>query len=402
MTILLSLTKALVMNIDFSKAFDKVDHGVLLHKLLDLKIKGEVGSWIAEFLSRQRQFVRVQSHESSMSDVISSVPQGTVLGPALFLILMLDINAGVKSNIICFADDTRLLRAIKSDQDIAILQDDLVCVYNWAITNNMKFNDSKFQYINFNCSKESIPRKYLDPSKNIINKTKQVQDLGITLSANCEFKAHINNVVKKCYKLSGWILRTFMSRDRMTMLTLWKALVLPRLDYCSQLWSPSKAGEINTLENIQRQFTRYIDNLNGCSYPERLKSLHLYSLERRRDRYTIIYLWKILEGKVPNLTNPIKATYSTRRGRSCVINSVPRGNAGSLLYNSFRCKAVRLFNCIPRDVRNASQCSVNIFKSKLDAFLNNLDDIPGRPEGENSLVKTVERWRRTLRVGPAK
>ena len=146
--------------LDFSKAFDKVDHGVLLHKLLDLKIKGEVGSWIAEFLSRRRQFVRVQGHESSMSDVISSVPQGTVLGPALFLILMLDINAGVKSNIICFADDTRLLRAIKSDQDIAILQDDLVCVYNWAITNNMKFNDSKFQYINFNCSKESIPRKY--------------------------------------------------------------------------------------------------------------------------------------------------------------------------------------------------------------------------------------------------
>ena len=110
---------------------------------------------------------------------------------------MLDINAGVKSNIICFADDTRLLRAIKSDQDRAILQDDLVCVYDWAITNNMKFNDSKFQYINFNCSKESIPRKYLDPSKNIINVTKQIQDLGITLSVNCEFKAHINNVVKK-------------------------------------------------------------------------------------------------------------------------------------------------------------------------------------------------------------
>ena len=106
--------------------------------------------------------------------------------------------------------------------------------YNWAISNNIKFNDSKFQYINFNCSlKESIPRKYLDPSKNIINVTKQVQDLGITLSANCEFKAHINNVVKKCYKLSGWILRTFVSTDRMTMLTLWRSLVLPRPDYCS-------------------------------------------------------------------------------------------------------------------------------------------------------------------------
>ena len=108
---------------------------------------------------------------------------------------------------------------------------------------------------------------------------------------------------------------------------------------------------------------------------------------------------KILEGNVPNLTYPIKVTYSKRRGRSCIINSVPRGNAGSLLYNSFRWKAVRLSNCIPRGARNVSQCSVNILKSKMDTFLNNLDDIPGRPEGKNSLVKTVERW--TLRVGPA-
>ena len=80
-------------------------------------------------------------------------------------------------------------------------------------------------------------------------------------------------------QLSGWILRTFTSRDRMTMLTLWRSLVLPRPDYCSRLWSPSRAGEINTLENIQRQFTRHIDNLKGCSYPERLKSYILLKEE---------------------------------------------------------------------------------------------------------------------------
>ena len=84
------------INLDFSKAFDKVDHGVLLHKLLDLKLKGEVGSWIAEFLSRPRQFVRVHGHESTTSDVISSVPQGTVLGLAFFLILMLILLPGSK------------------------------------------------------------------------------------------------------------------------------------------------------------------------------------------------------------------------------------------------------------------------------------------------------------------
>ena len=102
--------------------------------------------------------------------------------------------------------------------------------------------------------------------------------------------------------MCSWILRTFQSRTPEVMLTLWKSLVLPILDYCSQLWCPSKVGEIQQLEEIQKAFTRKIRSPTRNDYWERLQKLHLYSLERRRERYCIIYVWKMLEGLVPNLT----------------------------------------------------------------------------------------------------
>ena len=236
--------------------------------------------------------------------------------------------------------------------------------------------------------------------KNVLQ-YESVNDLGVTLSANCEFKDHITNTVNKCSQLSGWILRTFKTRDKVTMITLYKSLVLPRLDYCSQLWSPTKTGDILRIEKVQRQFTRNIENLKDHSYPDRLRILKLYSLERRRERYIVIYLWKILQNIVPNLTNSIEVTNSNRRGRLCVVKQAPAGKAGSLLYNSFRYKAVRLFNCLPREVRDKTRCSVDSFKSVLDTFLTKLEDTPGRPEGQNSLIKAVDEWRWTLRVGLA-
>ena len=93
-------------------------------------------------------------------------------------------------------------------------------------------------------------------------------------------------------------------------------------------------------------------------YHERLKSLGLYSLQRRRERYCIIYIWKIIEGLAPNFSNPITSTFSGRRGRSCVISHVNVGRVGTLSYNSFRCRSIRLFNSLPMHLRSISSCSV--------------------------------------------
>ena len=125
--------------------------------------------------------------------------------------------------------------------------------------------------------------------------------------------------------------------------------------------------------------------MQSLEYSERLTSLKLYSLQRRRERYCIIYVWKIIKGFVPNFSKPIVCSYSEHRGRSCIISHVNLGRLGSLVHNSFRWRAIRLFNAMPKYIRCISSCSVVSFKSKLDCYLKNIVDLPGRPGFSNSL-----------------
>ena len=168
----------------------------------------------------------------------------------------------------------------------------------------------------------------------------------------------INSLSKRCKILTGWILRTFISRDKLTMLTLFKALVLSRLDYGSQLWSPHKICQINQIEKIQRAFTKHITGMDDLPYTKRLKMLNINSLHRRRERYCIIYLWKILEGLVPNFSDPIVCSFSDRRGRSCIVSHVNPGRQGTLAFNSFRWRSIHIFNRLPIHIHNISACSM--------------------------------------------
>ena len=155
----------------------------------------------------------------------------------------------------------------------------------------MLFNHQKFNYISFSSSMSSINTNvYYSPSLDIINPSENVLDLGITMSRNCSFDVHINIRCKKCTDLSGWILRTFTSHDSTTLMTLFNALILSRLDYCSQLWSPHLIRHI--IEKVQHSFTKCITGTHDCSYSDRPSLLRLYSLQRRRERYCIIYVWK--------------------------------------------------------------------------------------------------------------
>ena len=165
------------------------------------------------------------------------------------------------------------------------------------------------------------------------------------------------------------LLQAYSSRDKLTMLTLFKALVMSRLDYGCQLWSPYLIKHINMVEKVQRSFTRFISGMEGLSYPERLTVLKLYSLQRRRERYIIIYVWKILEGLVPNLFPPICTQTLDRRGRTCITSHINVGHLGTLEYNSFRWRAIRLFNQLPLFVRNTTLCSIHSFKKQSIGWL---------------------------------
>ena len=150
------------------------------------------------------------------------------------------------------------------------------------------------------------------------------------------------------------------------MLTLFRALVMSRLDYGSQLWSPYLTKHVNMIEKTQRSFTRYISGM-------------------QRERYIIIYVWKILECQVPNFSPPIRSRTSDRRGRACITSHVGVGRLGTLAYNSFRWRAIRIFNQLPLFLRNTTVCSVYSFKKKLDLYLSTVPDIPCTPGFNNSL-----------------
>ena len=220
---------------------------------------------------------------------------------------------------------------------------------------------------------------YLSPSMNIINSNDHTRDLGITMLGDCSFNENINLRTKQCRQLTGWILRTFKSRDKCTMVALFKSLVLPRLEHGCQLWSPTSVNQINAIENIQRKFTKHITGMHSLPYENRLKHLKLYSL------------MKIMEGIVPNLSPPICVNASERRGRLCVISSVERCHIGTLAHSSFRWKEARVFNALPSTIRNCSNCDVLVFN-----YLALLPDIPCTPNKDNSITGTVSGVSRIL------
>ena len=144
-----------VIYLDFTKAFDKVDHGILLNKLKKNGINGKIGVWIHNFLWNRQQCVAVNGKTSSEAQVRSGIPQGSVLGPLLFLIHISDINYEIAdSTVSCFADDTRTLLGIKDEEDTQMLQNDLHKLYKWANTNNMKFNANKFELLRYGKEQE--------------------------------------------------------------------------------------------------------------------------------------------------------------------------------------------------------------------------------------------------------
>ena len=216
----------------------------------------------------------------------------------------------------------------------------------------------------------------------LISPTKTTKDLGVIMASDFSFSEHIQSLVSSVKSLIAWTMRTFYSRSCDCMMTIWKQLIIPKLDYGCQIWNPSNKCDINTLELLQKNFVKRINGISAFNYWEQLKKLGLYSLQRRRERYLIIYLWKILEGIVPNPKPEqlyIKYGVTSRVGRVCNIPVIRNDSRSKLQINSFSFNAAVIFNCLPKDIRNMSGCNSVIFKHALDTFLKSIPDEPQIP-----------------------
>ena len=244
---------------------------------------------------------------------------------------------------------------------------------------------------------------YLTPDKNIISEVAVVKDLGVHIDSSGSFEAHITEAVKKGNNMAGWILRVFATRDEGPMMILFKSMVIPRMEYCCQLWSPHLLKNIQRLEAVQRSFTAHIAGLEHLSYWERLAHLKLYSLERRRERYLFLYIFKIINKLVPNLRDArfsVKPHSSVRGDRFCSVPSISRSSSAkirNMAENSFAINAVKLFNCLPSELRNYHG-SFTSFKMRLDNFLAKIHDRPCVPgyhqsAASNSIIAQLAQMR---------
>ena len=189
------------------------------------------------------------------------------------------------------------------------------------------------------------------------------------------FDDHIENVCSKVKQKSSWILRTFQTRQPFVLKQLWKQLVQPHIDYCSQMMVLTP-GNISDLENLQRSYLSRIPSLKNKDYWERLKDSQMLSQERRLERYKIIYIWKIIEGRVPNCG--VTALEHPRHGRLCIVPPIKNcaTRVKTLRENSFQVQGPILFNSLPAHIRNKKKCSIDEFKLVLDKFLELIPDEP--------------------------
>ena len=375
-----------ILYVDYEKCFDKIDHKILLAKLQSLGVKGKAYEFIKSFLTDRTFRVKVGEDLSDEMIVISGIPQGTCLGPLLMLIMNFDIDLHIKNGKVgSFADDSKVLNRLNSKNDVYKMQQDIECLERWTAQNNMKMNNDKFVLLSYNKNTE-IDNMYKLEDGTIIKEMPQTKDLGVIMSNDGKFSNHINNLVSNCKKTISMIFRTFKTRNDEIMLTLYRALVLSKLDYCSVLWCPSDLSDMRKLERIQANFTmrmRCAKNDSGTKrdYWQRLKHLNLYSIQRRFERYTVIYVWKILHEIVhnPGLEFKNEGPAQSRLGIACIVPKC----TSKLRENSFLVRGPKLFNSLPKDIREFAydngiqqQQAINNFKKRLDEYLALIPDEP--------------------------
>ena len=427
-----------VVLLDYAKAFDCLDFGVLLHAMKSKKIQGPVLKWLYHFMTGRKQCVIANGEISEPVEVMSGTPQGSILGPLLFLI-HIDSSMSIPedteteeneqtnepannqtskkrqkkkflSYTLIFADDTKVAVTIEDEQDAQKLQQKLEKIYKWAEDQNMLYNQTKFRCLKIGFNQDLKEQyNYMTPNASgAIEDVDHVKDLGIIMSADATFNAHITEVRRKVKMKAAWALRSFECRGPLFMRFLWTSYIRPHIDYGSPLWYPIQDNaKILYIENLQRQFLKCIPYYKNLSYWDILKRINLTSIQRRIERYLCIYTWRCAENIITDKS--IKQYVHPYNGRLCNIPPLAMGyrnKARALRENSFQVKGPRCFNALPQYLRNMTGVTTATFKKNLDKFLEELPDTPFCPgytpqatcQMNSSPSNSIIDWMKKIRV----
>ena len=242
--------------LDLQKAFDKVPHSRLLVKLKGYGVHGSLLSWVADFLSNRSQFVTVGGKSSKTAPVTSGVPQGSVLGPTLFVYFINDMPDVLDCLVKIFADDTKAYSSALTSEKCKKLQENIDKLLMWTDQWQLKFNNEKCKVLHL--GKNNPCYKYYMQG-NVLESTEVEKDLGVHIDKNLSFECHIVETVKKAKKVVGMISRYIEYKDQEIMVLLFKSLVRSILEYGNVIWFPTLKKDINFIEDVQRRFTKRIN-----------------------------------------------------------------------------------------------------------------------------------------------
>ena len=279
---------------DLSKAFDKVDHSLLCYTLKKYGIRGKINGWIRAFLSNRKQCVVVEGENSSYVPVESGVPQGSVLGPVLFLLYINDIPEGFNSTCRLFADDTISYLTVKSNADAKQLQDDLQALASWEQRWSMEFHPDKCKVLSISRSKSPIKFEYILHGHKLEH-VASAKYLGVTFNNKLTWDEHISTITSKANRTLGFLRRNLQVKNQQLKSQAYKTLVRPTVEYASTAWDPYTKKNIDQLERVQRRAARYVHNSyhNTSSVSDMLQKLNWRSLQCRRRDARLCMLYKI-------------------------------------------------------------------------------------------------------------
>lgn len=343
--------------LDFSKAFDRVNHSILLAKLAGYGVHGSLLKWIESYLQGRGLLVKYRNSVSRAINMSSGVPQGSLLAPFLFTIFVNDIGTVIDPHVkfLMFADDIKLYSEIASEEDYNRLLDALSSIHRWCCQNDMDLNIKKCAILTFSRIQNEVHYNYVINEIPLM-RIHKFKDLGVVLSSSFTSQEHVSHICSRANSLLGFIIRTtrdFHSTN--AFLTLYKTIIRPILEYATVVWSPHFSCDVEALNRIQTRVVRLIGIRNGYRYlevpvVELASRLSLLPLERRREINDLLFLHKLVNGKLdcPDLLAlvDIRVPRGTRLKDTFAKRSLPTG----YIYHSTIPRIMRLGNSLDGDI----------------------------------------------------
>lgn len=361
--------------VDFSKAFDTVPHIHITEKLLHMGFPIWIIEWLKSYLTNRKAFVQIETEESSVFDVTSGVPQGSVLGPLIFILYINDLGLRLSSGKSFFADDFKLFRVIASVLDCAAIQNDIDELLKWCEENGMNVNIKKCKAISFTRCRTVLKYSYkIGPST--LERVDSIRDLGVILDSKLRFNEQISTTAAKAFAILGYIRRhaAFIT-DAYALKALFCSLVRSILEYAAPVWTPYQSTLASKLERVQKYFVRFAlrhlpwnNETHLPPYTSRCLLLDLETLSARRLKLQRIFIFDILTDRIdcPALRQLVNFNAPSRSLRTHAALYVPHHRT-SYGHNNPLSTCIRAFNTV------YDQFDFNISKNVFSTRIRNLD-----------------------------